>query len=135
LRITRGNQYFDLTLNGFTESFKLFYNYYEGWDKGGQHSGAYIFRPLSETPKEYSPIKKIYYADGATTAMVLLEGDRVLTKVYFSRMTNYVRNYGFTIESFVDSISIMDDRGKEVTLNIQTKYKNLRTFYTDSMGL
>lgn len=67
--------------------------------------------------------------------MVLLEGDRVLTKVYFSRMTNYVRNYGFTIESFVDSISIMDDRGKEVTLNIQTKYKNLRTFYTDSMGL
>jgi hypothetical protein len=64
LRITRGNQSFDLTLNGVTEGFKMFYNYYEGWDKGGQHSGAYIFRPLSDTPKEYSPIKKIYYADG-----------------------------------------------------------------------
>jgi lysosomal alpha-mannosidase len=67
--------------------------------------------------------------------MVLLEGDRILSKVYFSRTVNYVRNYGFMIESFVDSISIADDIGKEVTLNIQTKYKNLRTFYTDSMGM
>jgi hypothetical protein len=64
VRITRGNQSFDLTLGGVTETFKIFYNYYEGWDKGGQHSGAYIFRPLSDTPKEYSPIKKIYYAEG-----------------------------------------------------------------------
>jgi len=64
LKITRGNQSFDLTLGGATETFKVFYNYYEGWDKGGQHSGAYIFRPLSDTPKEYSPIKKIYYAEG-----------------------------------------------------------------------
>jgi hypothetical protein len=64
VRITRGNQSFDLTVGGVTETFKVFYNYYEGWDKGGQHSGAYIFRPLNDTPKEYSAIKKIYYADG-----------------------------------------------------------------------
>jgi hypothetical protein len=64
VKITRGNQSIDLTINGVTETFKVNYNYYEGWDKGGQHSGAYIFRPLNDTPKEYSPIKKIYYADG-----------------------------------------------------------------------
>lgn len=67
--------------------------------------------------------------------MVLLEGDRIQSKIYFSRTVNYVRNYGFMIESFVDSVNIDDDIGKEVTLNIQTKYRNLRTFYTDSMGL
>ena len=29
LRITRGNQNFDLTLNGATETFNIFYNYYQ----------------------------------------------------------------------------------------------------------
>lgn len=69
VKITRGNQSFDLTIAGITETFKVFYNYYEGWSRGGQNSGAYIFRPISDTPKEYSPIKKIYYADGNHSPM------------------------------------------------------------------
>lgn len=135
LKITRGNQNFDLTVKGVTESFKVFYNYYEGYDKSGQHSGAYIFRPVSDTPKEYSAIKKIYYADGATTAAIILEADRLYAKIYFSKTTDYVRNYGFLIETFIDSIPITDNVGKEVTLNLQTKYRNGKVFYTDSMGL
>ena len=46
-----------------------------------------------------------------------------------------MRNYGFLIETFIDSIPITDNVGKEVTLNLQTKYKNGKVFYTDSMGL
>jgi hypothetical protein len=46
-----------------------------------------------------------------------------------------VRKYGFEIETFVDSIGISDNIGKEITLNLQTKYKNGKVFYTDSMGL
>jgi hypothetical protein len=72
---------------------------------------------------------------GSTNAIILLEGDKLFAKLYFSRTANYVKNYGFTIETYMDSISIADNLGKEVTLNIQTKYNNAKTFYTDSMGL
>ena len=64
VKFTRGNQSFDLNFDGVGESFKLGYNYYEGWSQSGQHSGAYIFRPVSNQPKEYSSIKKLYYTDG-----------------------------------------------------------------------
>lgn len=47
LKITRGNQNFDLTINGATETFNIVYNYYQGW-VGGQSSGAYIFRPIKD---------------------------------------------------------------------------------------
>jgi hypothetical protein len=33
------------------------------------------------------------------------------------------------------SIDVDDGKGKEVTLNIKTAYKNNREFYTDSNGL
>lgn len=135
LRITRGNQSFDLTINGVLESFKIFYNYYGGWMESGQDSGAYIFRPTNDISVEYSVIRKIYYADGAASAVVVLEGDKTLTKVIFSKAVDYVRKYGFMIETFVDSIPIDEGRGKEITLNLKTKYNNNKTFYTDSMGL
>lgn len=111
LRITRGNQNFDLTINGATETFNIFYNYYQGYS-GGQSSGAYIFRPIIDTSEEYSAIKKIYYIDGDSTAVVVLEGDKTLTKVAFSKLPGYVRTYGFMIETFVDSIPIDDGLGK-----------------------
>jgi hypothetical protein len=100
-----------------------------------QSSGAYIFRPVNDVSKEYSSIKKIYYIDGVTNGIVVLEGDKTLTKVSFSKTQDYVRNFGFMIETFVDSIPIDDKIGKEVTLNLKTKYNNSKTFYTDSMGL
>lgn len=102
---------------------------------GGQSSGAYIFRPIIDTSSEYSSIKKIYYVDALTTAVIVLEGDKTLTKVFFSKNNNYVRSFGFMIETIIDSIPITDGIGKEVTLNLKTKYNNGKTFYTDSMGL
>jgi hypothetical protein len=135
VRFTRGNQSFDLTLNGVTETFKIFYNHYEGWDQGGQHSGAYIFRPKSDVPKSYSNINKLHYADGLTTGIIVLEGDRSLTRVYFSKTDNYVRNNGVLIETQLDSIPVTDNVGKEVTLNIKTNYNGNKAFFTDSMGL
>lgn len=67
--------------------------------------------------------------------MVVLEGDKTLTKVFFSKNINYVRLFGFMIETYIDSIPISDAVGKEVTLNLKTKYNNGKTFFTDSMGL
>lgn len=97
VRFTRGNQSFDLTLNGIAESFKIFYNYYEGWDAGGQHSGAYIFRPKSDNPRSFSSITKMHYADGATHGIIILQGDKTTTRVYFSKVTDEVRNNGVLI--------------------------------------
>ncbi len=67
--------------------------------------------------------------------MVVLEGDKTLTRVCFSKAVDYVRNFGFMIETFIDSIPIADGVGKEVTMNLKTRYNNGKTFYTDSMGL
>lgn len=135
VKFTRGNQSFDLTLNGKAESFKISYNYYEGWDMGGQHSGAYIFRPKSDNAKSYSNINKMHYADGVTTGIIILEGDKSLTRVYFSKTSDYVRNNGVLVETQLYSIPITDNVGKEVTLNIKANYNNNKTFITDSMGL
>ena len=71
VKLTRGNQSFDFTLDGRAESVRINYNYYESYDGDGQHSGAYIFRPKSDI-KGYSPIQKYYYADGLTSGMMIL---------------------------------------------------------------
>ncbi len=77
----------------------------------------------------------MYYADGRTVGMIILEGDKSITRVYFSKIKEYVNNYGCMIETQLDSIPVEDNVGKEVTLNIKTNYNNDKTFFTDSMGL
>lgn len=78
----------------------------------GQYSGAYIFRPHSDRPKPYSEIGKVYYAEGNTIVMFVLEGDSTVTRVYFSKTTDYVERYGFLVESQLDSIPVSDEIGK-----------------------
>lgn len=129
------NVSFTLNFSQQTQSIQLSYNYYEGWDGEGQRSGAYIFRPKSNTPKTYSRVSQTSYFEGDKHLVFIFEGDTVLSKVYFSKAENYVEKYGFLIESHVDSIPIEDGAGKEVTLNIKTGIKNGDTFFTDSMGL
>jgi hypothetical protein len=54
----------------------------------------------------------VYYAEGLKNVIFLLEGDNTLTRVYFSKTTDYVEKYGFMVESQLDSISIEDGVGK-----------------------
>lgn len=50
-------------------------------------------------------------------------------------MANYINERGFLVETFVDSIDVKDQIGKEITMNIATNLNNNNTFYTDSLGL
>ena len=111
------------------------YNYYESYQGDGQKSGAYIFRPASNTAKKFSDIKNIYYAEGAQNVIIILIGDKTQTKLVFSKVADYVNTYGFFMETYVDSIPVDDKIGKEVTLNFATNIINKQTFFTDSNGL
>ena len=62
------------------ETFKIFYNYYQGWDASGQASGACTFRLKSNTPKLFSNVGRIYYVNGQNVGMIVLEGDRTITR-------------------------------------------------------
>ncbi len=39
----------------------------------------------------------MHYADGATHGIIILQGDRTTTRVYFSKTANEVRNNGILI--------------------------------------
>jgi hypothetical protein len=67
--------------------------------------------------------------------VLILEGERSQTRIYFSKTPNYVRDYGCLIETQLGSIPVSDGIGKEVVLNIKTGLMNNRVFFTDSMGL
>lgn len=119
-------------------SFQINYDYYESYQGTGQKSGAYIFRPSNETilnPKKYSKLQKVHYAEGDGVTIIVLEGDKIYSKMYFSKQPSYVESNGFMLETFVDSISLADKIGKEVILTIPTTFSNSKTFYTDSNGL
>lgn len=111
------------------------YNYYESYEGSGQQSGAYIFRPNSNDPKKYSTVKTIHYAEGTQGVFLSFEGDKITNKIYFSKISGYIESKGIEIESRIDSISISDKIGKEITMNFVTDKNNNKTFYTDSNGL
>lgn len=75
LKYTRALQKFDLTTSNGNLSFSVGYNYYESYQSEGQKSGAYIFRPSNATiltPKKYSDIKTVHYAEGEVTTVIVL---------------------------------------------------------------
>lgn len=73
--------------------------------------------------------------DGTQSLVIVLEGSNTLTKLYFSKRAGYVENWGIGMETFLDSIPIDDNIGKEVVLSLKTNYDNSNKFFTDSNGL
>ena len=138
LKYTRSLQKFDLTTSNGNLSFTVGYNYYESYQSDGQKSGAYIFRPANDTiltPKKYSDIKTVHYAEGEVNTIIVLEGDKTYTRMYFSKLAKYVDQNGFEMETLISPINISDRIGKEIVLNLATTLQNNKTFYTDSNGL
>lgn len=84
-----------MTLDGQVESFMIGYNYYTSYEGSDQKSGAYIFRPASDTANKYSNIKAIHYAEGVKSVVFALDGDKTSTKLFFSKEDGYVNKYGF----------------------------------------
>ena len=71
------------------------YNYYESYQGDGQKSGAYIFRPASDTPKKFSTTKTIHYAEGKEGLFLVFEGDKAVTKMFYSKIAGYIERSGF----------------------------------------
>lgn len=67
--------------------------------------------------------------------IVVIEGEKTQTKLYFIKRAGYIENYGFEMESYIGSIPVSDKQGKEVVLTFTTNYNNNKIFYTDSNGL
>lgn len=99
LKVTKQSQRFDLNLDGKVETFLINYNYYEAYQGDGQKSGAYIFRPATPnaSPKKFSTIKAIHYADGDGVLVIILEGDKTYSILTFSKSHGYVNDYGFEL--------------------------------------
>ncbi len=74
--------------------------------------------------KVLSNVKKVYSLDGTQGLVIVLEGTSTLTKVYFSKRVGYVERWGVEVESWLDSVPISDNIGKEVCLSIKTSYDN-----------
>jgi len=121
--------------NCFQTQFVLRYNYYEGYQAMGQTSGAYIFRPSEKTKTgslPYSTPQKATLYRGKNLIQIQINGKIIISNL---RIYNDISK-GIELQSFIDSISVSDNIGKEVVLDIQVpSIDNNKTFYTDSMGM
>lgn len=88
---------FELEIQGVGEKFSLTYNYYESYQDDGQKSGAYIFRPATNTPQQFSHLTSVHYAEGLKEVVVVMEGSSANAKLRFSKEPNYVDYSGFVM--------------------------------------
>jgi len=106
------------------------FGYYQSYDRDGQKSGAYIFRPLEETSSNIvmSPTYRVYKTDN------VVEVHRNLTSwiqqiLRIKKSAQYLEH-----EWNVGPIPVGDGIGKEVIVNYMTDVESGDTFYTDSNG-
>jgi hypothetical protein len=116
-----------LQIKSGSESFIFGYKCDECYQGSGQKDSAYIFRPASDTAKQYSSFKKIYAIEGTQTFVIMLEGTSCTS--YAGKITLKI----MVLRSINDEISIDDDIGKSVSLSLKETTKN--KFCTDSNGL
>eukprot|EP01016_Furgasonia_blochmanni_P020637 TRINITY_DN2303_c0_g1_i16.p1 TRINITY_DN2303_c0_g1~~TRINITY_DN2303_c0_g1_i16.p1 ORF type:complete len:874 (-),score=283.75 TRINITY_DN2303_c0_g1_i16:239-2860(-) len=123
----------------YTHDLKFAFEYYESYarvegEHGNQNSGAYILRPSNRTKtkaKEYATVKNGKIYQGKIVTQVALDWQKVQTdfRIYGQL------SHGIEIETFVDSIDIDDDIGKEIILKVKSQIHNQGVFYTDSNGM
>lgn len=117
--------------------FDIFYNHYRSYQGPGQPSGAYIFRP-DEITKEGSVRYGVpYYAkvfENKNLIQVSIYGDKFDSHLKFYADATVLEN-AVEVETFLKTVDVSDQIGREVTLNIQTEIKNGQLFQTDSNGL
>lgn len=104
---------------------------------GQQHSGAYIFRPTDATINgslPYTSLGSAQVFNGKVVTQVSLSSDEVIVNMRFDVKQTSVP--GFELETFVNSINIQDNIGKEIVVIVESpEINNNRVFYTDANGL
>lgn len=120
-----------------TTMLNVQYNYYKSYQStNDQNSGAYIFRPTNDTNAG-----SITYTQ-PTSGSIYIGKNLIQVHLNQKVIQTDLRIYGdlaqgVEISSFVDSINVADNQGKEIVLRVSTP-QILNTgniFYTDSMGL
>ena len=114
--------------------FSLQFNYYPSYCKSGnQNSGAYIFRPansnLDHSSPYSAPTSSLIFL-GKVVTQISTQYDRTIANIRFSDP----KSRDIDVETFVDSIDVSDNVGKEIVLLLKTTLSNNKTFYTDSNG-
>lgn len=98
MKIKRASPELEITMPDHSvETIDIGYKYYQSYQGDGQKSGAYIFRPSSDTPKTFSTIHTVYYFSAHSVACVVFEGNSTLTKVYFPLKEGYFEEKGFEV--------------------------------------
>ncbi|GAM19522.1 hypothetical protein SAMD00019534_026970 [Acytostelium subglobosum LB1] len=110
----------------------LMYDPSTGDHSSGQCSGAYIFRPVSQTPSTYTTTDpKVTYAPGSMVS--------TLTRYWNANMIQtfrlYANAYYLELEETVGPISIADNKGKEVISRYTTDLHTNNLWYSDANGM
>ncbi|CAD8185155.1 unnamed protein product [Paramecium octaurelia] len=109
------------------DKFQLHYKVYLS-KQSSLSSGAYIFRPNGDA-SDYGDYLQALEFSGQIIKQIYFE--KTTLKVWMTRFENQDI---FSIDTFLDSIDISDQFGKEIILQIQTDISNDGIFYTDSNG-
>ena len=120
-----------------SHNFRIKVNYYPAYcQKDQQQSGAYIFRPADAAINGSLPYTSLSSAEvfnGKVISQVSLYSDEVIVNMKFE--VNQSSTPGFTLDTFINSINIADNVGKEIVVIVETPEINNTDFYTDSNGL
>lgn len=120
--------------------FRLRYNYYPSYCDGPSdyyNSGAYLFRPQNQSingSSPYSMPSQTAVFSGKVVTQITLYSDKVITNIRLENRESSTP--GIELETFIDSISIEDQVGKEIVLLVDAPEINSNDiWYTDSNGM
>jgi hypothetical protein len=138
LTIVRDLQTFALKDGDQTHPFRVKVNYYPSFCKSGdQASGAYIFRPADQAINgslPYTSLSSASVFNGKVVSQVSLYSDEVIVNMRFE--VKQSSTPGFALDTFVNSINVDDNQGKEIVVIVETpEINNNQEFFTDSNGL